>query len=40
MIAGADELTETGLGLVVWLAVLGASIAVIDRVWTETRSSY
>ncbi len=40
MIAGADELTETGIGLVVWLAVLGASIAVIYRVWTETRSSY
>ena len=27
MIAGADELTETGLGLVVWLAVL----ACLDR---------
>jgi hypothetical protein len=40
MIAGADELTETGLGLIVWLAVLGASIAVIYRVWTEARSSY
>ena len=29
MIAGADELTETGGGLVVWLAVLGAAIFAI-----------
>jgi hypothetical protein len=40
MIAGADELTETGGGLVVWLAVLGASIFAIVRVWTEAQSSY
>jgi hypothetical protein len=40
MIAGADELTGTGLGLVVWLAVIGASAAVIFRIWAESRSSY
>jgi hypothetical protein len=40
MIAGADELTETGAGLVVWLAVLGASIYAIFRVWTEAQSRY
>ena len=40
MIAGADELTGSGGGLVVWLAVLGASIFAIARVWGEARSSY
>lgn len=40
MIAGADELTGTGLGLVVWLAVLGGSGFALFRVWTESRSSY
>ena len=40
MIAGADELTETGGGLVVWLAVLGAAIFAIFRVWTDSRASY
>ncbi len=39
MIAGADELTATGGGLVVWLAVVGASIFAIVRVWGEARSS-
>lgn len=40
MIAGADELTETGLGLAIWLAVLGGSAFAIFRVWTESRSAY
>jgi Kef-type K+ transport system membrane component KefB len=40
MIAGADELTGSGGGLVLWLAVLGASIFAIVRVWTEAQSSY
>ncbi len=40
MIAGADEMTETGAGLLVWLAVLGLSIYGIVRVWTEARASY
>jgi hypothetical protein len=40
MIAGADELTETGVGLVVWLAVIVGSAFAIFRVWTEARSSY
>ncbi len=40
MIAGADELTATGGGLVVWLAVLGLSIFAIVRVWGEARASY
>ena len=37
MIAGADELTGSGGGLVVWLAILGASIFAIVRVWTESQ---
>lgn len=40
MIAGADELTATGLGLLVWLLVLGLSIFALVRVWGEARSSY
>jgi signal transduction histidine kinase len=40
MIAGADELTDSGGGLLLWLAVLGASIFAIFRVWTEARSRY
>ncbi len=40
MVAGADELTATGLGLLVWLCVLGLSIFALVRVWSEARSSY
>jgi hypothetical protein len=40
VIAGADELTATGIGLVVWIALIGASALVIFRVWTQARSSY
>ena len=40
MIAGADELTETGAGLLVWLGVLGArdlrDRARLDRVAAAT----
>jgi len=40
MIAGADELTATGAGLLVWIAVLAASIFAIVRVWMEAHSRY
>lgn len=40
MIAGADELTETGGGLVVWLAAIGLAIFAIVRVVGEARSQY
>lgn len=40
MVAGADELTSTGIGLLVWLGVLGLSIFALVRVWNEARSSY
>ena len=38
MIAGADELLETGLGLFAWLAVLGVAIYSIVRVYQESQS--
>lgn len=38
MIAGADELFETGAGVILWIAVLGLSVFGIARVVTESRS--
>ena len=38
MIAGADELLATGLGLFVWLAVLGVAVFSIVRVYQDSRS--
>ena len=38
MIAGADELLETGLGLFAWLAVLGLSIYALVRVYQESQA--
>ena len=40
MIAGADELTGTGGGLLVWLGVIGLAVFLIVRVWQEARSGY
>lgn len=40
MIAGADELTRTGAGLLVWLAIIGLSVFGIVRVVAEARASY
>ena len=40
MIAGADELTETGAGLFLWLAVLGVAIFSLIKLWTDVRSSF
>jgi hypothetical protein len=40
MIAGADEMTDGGAGLVVWLAVLGAAIFAIVHVVGQARSSF
>ena len=40
MIAGADELTATGGGLFLWLAVLGVSIFSLVKIWTDVRASY
>jgi hypothetical protein len=38
MVAGTDELLETGAGTLVWIGVLGLSIFGIVRVVTESRS--
>lgn len=38
MVAGADELLDTGPGTLVWLGVLGLSIFAIVRVVAEARS--
>lgn len=40
MIAGADELTRTGAGLLVWLGVIGLAVFAIVRVVAQARSSY
>jgi Kef-type K+ transport system membrane component KefB len=38
MVAAADELTRTGLGLIVWLGVLAASIWAMVVVYQDSRS--
>lgn len=38
MIAGADELLDTGPGTLVWLGVLGLAILAIVRVVAQARS--
>ena len=38
MVAGADELTRTGLGTVLWLLAIAASIFAIVRVVGESRA--
>lgn len=39
-LAGMDDLNDTSLGLLLFLVLLGASIAGIIRVVTEVRSAY
>lgn len=38
MIAGASKLLDSGLGTLLWILLLGASIAAIVRVWVEANS--
>lgn len=38
LIAGSDELFETGGGTLVWIVLLGASIAAIWRVWIDANT--
>ncbi len=40
MIAGADEMTSSGGGLLVWIAVLALAIFLITRTWLEAQSRY
>jgi hypothetical protein len=37
MIAGADELLDTGFGVLVWIAVLGLAVFSIFSVWAESQ---
>ena len=38
MIAGADELLDSGAGLLVWIGVLGLSVFAIVRVWAASHT--
>ena len=40
MIAGADKLTATGVGLVVWFAVIAFSVITIIKVWGDARRNF
>ncbi len=38
LIAGSDELFSTGSGTLVWILLLGASVAAIWRIWIEANT--
>ena len=38
MIAGADEMLETGLGGLIWIALLALAIVSIWRLWVESHT--
>ena len=38
MIAAADELLGDGLGLMIWLGVIGISVFTLVRAWGESQS--
>jgi hypothetical protein len=38
LIAGSDELFASGGGTLVWIILLGASVAAIWKVWTEANT--
>lgn len=38
LIAGADKLFDTGGGTLLWIVLLGASVAAIWRVWVEANT--
>jgi hypothetical protein len=40
MIAGASELTATGAGLLVWMAVIAFAVITLIKVWGDARASY
>ncbi len=40
MIAGAQKLTSTGGGLVLWFGVIAFAVISIVKVWGDSRSSY
>jgi hypothetical protein len=38
MIAGADELLDSGTGILIWIAVLGLAVFTLVRAWTQSQS--
>ena len=38
LIAGSDELFDSGGGTLVWIVLLGASVAAIWRIWIDANS--
>ncbi len=40
MIAGAQKLTSTGGGLILWFGVIAFAVISIIKVWGDSRSSY
>jgi hypothetical protein len=38
MIAGADEMLETGLGALVWIGLLAVAAVAVWRLWVETQT--
>lgn len=40
MVAGTDRLFLTGLGTVLWLAVVAGAVYALYRVWTAAQASY
>ena len=38
LIAGSDELFSSGGGTLVWIVLLGASVAAIWRIWIDANT--
>jgi hypothetical protein len=38
MIAGADELLDTGAGVLVWIGVLGLAVFTLVRAWGQSQT--
>ena len=38
MVAGADEMLETGVGALLWIALVGISVVAIWRLWLESQT--
>ena len=38
LVAGSDEMFESGLGTIGWIVLLGAAVAAIWRVWLDARA--
>lgn len=38
MIAGADEMLKTGLGALIWVALMATAIVAVWRLWVESQT--